>query len=44
MNPIVDISDAVVPKCSVKNVFWEISQNWQENMCVRDSFLITLQA
>ena len=26
-------------KCSVKKVFLEISQNSQENNCVRDSFL-----
>ena len=29
---------------SVKKVFLEISQNSQENTCVRDSFLIKLQA
>ena len=37
-------SEAVVQRCSVKNVFWEISQNSQENTCARVSFLIKLQA
>ena len=27
-------------RCSVKKMFLEISQNSQENICVRDSFLI----
>ena len=31
-------------KCSLKNVFLEISQNSQENTCAGDSFLIKLQA
>ena len=31
-------------RCSVKKMFLEISQNWQENTCVRVSFLIKLQA
>ena len=31
-------------RCSVKKVFLEISQNSQENTCVRVSFLIKLQA
>ena len=31
-------------RCSVKKVFLEISQNSQENTCVRDPFLIKLQA
>ena len=35
---------AVVRRCSVKNVFLEISQNSQENTRARASFLITLQA
>ena len=38
------LSEAVVRKCSVKNIFLEISQNSQENTCVRVSFLIKLQA
>ena len=41
--PKVDITEAVVRKCSVKKVFLEISQNPQENTCARDSFLIKLQ-
>ena len=36
--------EAVVRRCSVKKVFLEISQNSQENTCVRVSFLIKLQA
>ena len=36
--------EAVAPSCSVKKVFLEISQNSQENTCVRPSFLIKLQA
>ena len=37
-------NEAVVQRCSVKNVFLEISQNSQENTCARVSFLIKLQA
>ena len=36
--------EAVVRKCSVREVSLEISQNSQENACVRVSFLIKLQA
>ena len=36
--------EAVVKSCSVKKVFLDISQNSQENTCVRLSFLIKLQA
>ena len=36
-------SEAVAQRCSVKNVFLEISQNSQENTCARVSFLIKLQ-
>ena len=36
--------EAVAQSCSVKKVFLEISQNSQENTCVRVSFLIKLQA
>ena len=36
-------SEAVVQMCSVKKVFLEISQNLQENVCTRVSFLIKLQ-
>ena len=35
---------AVVWRCSLKKVFLKISQNSQENTCVRVSFLIKLQA
>ena len=37
-------SEAVVRRCSVKEVFLKISQNSQENTCARVSFLIKLQA
>ena len=37
-------SELVVQRCSVKKVFLEISQNWQENTCARVSFLIKVQA
>ena len=36
--------EAVVSRCSVKKVFFEISQNSKENTCASDSFLIKLQA
>ena len=36
------LSEAVVRRCSAKEVFLEISQNSQENSCARDSFLIKL--
>ena len=35
---------AVVQTCSVKEVFLEISQNSQENICARVSILIKVQA
>ena len=35
-----DLIEAIVERCSVKNVFLEISQNSQENTCARVSFLI----
>ena len=38
------ITEAVVLRCSVKDVFFEISQNLQENTCSRVSFLIKSQA
>ena len=41
---MVKLSEAVVQRCSVKKVFLEISQNSQENTCVRVSFLIKLKA
>ena len=45
-SPLISMSlrklslEAVVQRCSVKNVFLEISQNSQENRCARVSFLI----
>ena len=36
------LKEAVVQTCSVKKVFLEISQNSQENICVRDSFSCAL--
>ena len=41
---ITTFPEVVVQSCSVKKVFLEISQNSQENTCVRVSFLIKLQA
>ena len=43
-NEIGLYSEAVVWRCSVEKVFLEISQNSQENTCVRDCCLIKLQA
>ena len=37
-------TEEVAKRCSVKKVVLEISQNSQENTCVRVSFLIKLQA
>ena len=37
-------TEAVTWRCSVKKVFLEISQNSQENVCARVSFLIKLHA
>ena len=37
------VTEAVVRKCSVKNMFLEISQNSQKNTCAKVSFLIKLQ-
>ena len=39
-----EVSEAVVRRCSVNFVLLETSQNSQENICARDSFLIKLQA
>ena len=36
-------TEADARRCSVKKVFFEISQNSQENTCARASFLIKLQ-
>ena len=35
---ILELSEAVVRRCSVKKVFLEALQNSQENTCARDSF------
>ena len=35
--------EAVVRRCSVKNLFLEISQNSQESTLARDTFLMKLQ-
>ena len=37
------VTEAVVRKCSIKNMFLEISQNSQKNTCAKVSFLIKLQ-
>ena len=34
------VTEAVVRRCPVKKVFLEISQNSQENICVRVSFTL----
>ena len=36
---LLDGAEAVPQRCSVKKVFLEISQNSQENICARVSFL-----
>ena len=36
-------TDAVAQRCSVKKVFLEISQNSQENTCIRVPFSIKLR-
>ena len=38
------LPEAVEQRCSLKKVFLEISQNSQESICARVSFLIKLQA
>ena len=38
------VSETVTQRCSVKKLFLEISQNSQENICARVSFLKKLQA
>ena len=43
-NVTFETIEAVVQRCSVKKMFLEISQNSQENLCSRVSFLIKLQA
>ena len=37
---VSELVEVVVRKCFVKAVFLEMSQNWQENTCARDYFLI----
>ena len=37
-------TEAVAQRCSVKEMFLEISQNSQENTCARVSLLIKFQA
>ena len=44
MFDMVSNTEAVARKCSVKNVFLEISQNSPENTYARVSLLIKLQA
>ena len=39
-SPAAKWTGAVVRRCSVKKVFWKISQISQENTCARVSFLI----
>ena len=39
-----DISEVVTRSCSVKNVLLKISQNVQESICARVSFIIKLEA
>ena len=39
----VSKAEAVFRRCSVKKMFLEISQNLQENTCVRVSFFMQLQ-
>ena len=43
INLLLEEIEAVVRSCSAKKVFFEISQNSQENTCARVSFLIKLQ-
>ena len=38
------VTKAVLQRCSVKKVVLEISQNSQDNICTRASFLIKLTA
>ena len=37
-------TEAVAWRCYIKMVFLNISQNSEENICVRDSFLTNIQA
>ena len=40
----VGLTESVSQRCSVKELFLEISQNLQENTCAKVSFLTKLQA
>ena len=42
-NVKIPVLEVFAQRCSVKNVFLEISQNSQENTCAGVSFLIKLQ-
>ena len=44
MTPKDRSTEAVAPRCSVKKVFLEISQNSQENTCAKFSFLLKAMA
>ena len=41
---LLELTGAVLRRCSLKKVFLEISEKSQENTCARVSFLIKLQA
>ena len=41
---VIILHDSSAQRCSAKKVFIEISQNSQENTCVKVSFSINLQA
>ena len=43
-NALPSSTEAVAQRCSVKKMFWNISQNSLEKTCARVSFLIKLQA
>ena len=38
-----DAIEAFARRCFVKKLFLKISQNWKENTCARDSFLILIK-
>ena len=39
----IERPEAVVQRCSVKQLFLKISKNLQENICVRGPFLVKLR-
>ena len=41
---VIILHDSSAQRCSVKKVFLEISQNSQENTCVKACFSINLRA